>query len=59
MQLYVNFDALIRFLHVVFRELFPVNLIRDYEALNSTATLEESKVSNASEIMAARVVDMP
>ena len=43
----------------MFREMFPVNLIRDYEALNSTATLEESKVSSASEIMAARVVDMP
>ena len=43
----------------MFRNVFPVNLIRDYEALNLTASLEENKVSNASEIVAVRVVDMP
>ena len=43
----------------MFRKMFPANLIRDYEALNLTASLEENKVSNASEIVAVRVVDMP
>ena len=42
----------------MFRKMVPVNLIRDYEAQISTATLKENKVSNASKIMAIRVVDM-
>ena len=42
----------------MFRKMVPVNLIRDYEAPSSTATLKENKVSNASKIMAIRVVDM-
>ena len=40
----------------MFRKMVPVNLIRDYEAQSSTATLKENKVSNASKIMAIRVV---
>ena len=42
----------------MFLKMVPVNLIRDYEAKNPTATLEENKVPNASKIMAIRVVDM-
>ena len=42
----------------MFMKMVPVNLIRDYEAKNLTATLEENKVPNASKSMAIRVVDM-
>ena len=42
----------------MFMKMVPVDLIRDYEAKNLTATLEENKVPNASKSMAIRVVDM-